>query len=90
MEYSTKILVVEDDAAIRRILEYQLQKAGYQVLTAEDGETGLLMAREHSPDLVLLDVLLFLPIRQRIICLILVSVKTRAVRVLLVPGYGID
>ncbi len=58
MEYSTKILVVEDDAAIRRILEYQLQKAGYQVLTAEDGESGLHMAREHSPDLVLLDVML--------------------------------
>ena len=52
------ILVVEDDAAIRRILEYQLHKAGYEVITAEDGETGLFLARKHQPDLVLLDVML--------------------------------
>jgi diguanylate cyclase (GGDEF)-like protein len=58
MAHPTTILVVEDDAAIRRILEYQLQKAGYSVLTAEDGETGLSMAMEHTPELVLLDVML--------------------------------
>ena len=58
MENPTTILVVEDDAAIRRILEYQLQKAGYDVVTAEDGETGLFLARKHEPDLVLLDVML--------------------------------
>ncbi len=58
MENPTTILVVEDDAAIRRILEYQLQKAGYELVTAEDGETGLFLARKHEPDLVLLDVML--------------------------------
>jgi diguanylate cyclase (GGDEF)-like protein len=58
MNTPTTILVVEDDAAIRRILEYQLQKAGYSVLTAEDGETGLFLARKHEPDLLLLDVML--------------------------------
>ena len=58
MESSTTILVVEDDAAIRRILEYQLHKAGYEVVTAEDGETGLFLARKHEPDLILLDVML--------------------------------
>lgn len=58
MENPTNILVVEDDAAIRRILEYQLQKAGYDVVTAEDGETGLFLARKHEPDLILLDVML--------------------------------
>ncbi len=58
MENPTTILVVEDDAAIRRILEYQLQKAGYHVLTAEDGETGLSVARGNAPDLILLDVML--------------------------------
>ncbi len=58
MEQATTILVVEDDAAIRRILEYQLQKAGYEVIAAEDGETGLFMARKHHPDLILLDVML--------------------------------
>ena len=58
MDQVTKILVVEDDAAIRRILEYQLQKAGYAVITAADGESGFSLAREHRPDLVLLDVML--------------------------------
>lgn len=58
MEKTTTILVVEDDAAIRRILGYQLQKAGYEVIAAEDGETGLYLARKHHPDLVLLDVML--------------------------------
>ena len=58
MDSSTTILVVEDDAAIRRILEYQLQKAGYRVLTAEDGESGLSMAKDNTPDLILLDVML--------------------------------
>jgi diguanylate cyclase (GGDEF)-like protein len=58
MDNPTTILVVEDDQAIRRILEYQLQKADYRVLTAEDGRQGLEMVREHHPDLVLLDVML--------------------------------
>lgn len=58
MDQTTKILVVEDDAAIRRILEYQLQKAGYAVITAPDGESGFSLAREHRPDLILLDVML--------------------------------
>ncbi|MCP4547640.1 MAG: response regulator [bacterium] len=58
MDKPTTILVVEDDPAIRRILEYQLLKAGYEVLTAGDGVTGLNSVKEHQPDLVLLDVML--------------------------------
>ena len=52
------ILVVEDDAPIRRIMEYQLQRNGYQVHGAADGVEGLEMARKLRPDLILLDVML--------------------------------
>ena len=44
--------------AIRRANESALLKAGYEVITAEDGETALQMARERHPDLILLDMIL--------------------------------
>jgi len=52
------VLVVEDDAAIRRGLCDALRFAGYQVREAADGQAGLDLALAASPDLVLLDVLL--------------------------------
>ena len=53
-----RILLVEDSLAIRRANESALLKAGYEVMTAEDGETALQMARERHPDLILLDMIL--------------------------------
>jgi len=50
-----RILVVDDDADIRDMLGFKLAKAGFEVHTEEDGETGLAAARELSPDLILLD-----------------------------------
>ena len=52
------VLVVEDDAAIRRGIVDSLRFAGYGVLEAGDGETGLTTALAAAPDLVLLDVLM--------------------------------
>jgi len=52
------ILIVEDDEAIVRLLRRGLTFEGYQVETALDGETGLAMAREHHPDMVILDLML--------------------------------
>jgi CheY-like chemotaxis protein len=53
-----KILLVEDSKPIRRENETALLRAGYEVICAEDGETALQLAREHTPDLVLLDMIL--------------------------------
>ncbi|NBX20059.1 MAG: response regulator [Betaproteobacteria bacterium] len=50
------ILSVEDSAGIRRLIRMTLEYMGFQVLEAADGEEGLAMAREHHPDLVLMDV----------------------------------
>ena len=52
------ILVVEDEEDIQELVEYNLIKAGYRVECAETGEEGLLAAREHEPDLVVLDLML--------------------------------
>ena len=57
-ESNVKILLVEDSKPIRRENEVVLQKAGYEVISAEDGETALEMAQAQKPDLVLLDMIL--------------------------------
>lgn len=49
------VLIVEDEAAQRELLAYNVAAAGYRVLTAPDGEEGLLIAEEDQPDVILLD-----------------------------------
>jgi DNA-binding response OmpR family regulator len=53
-----KVLIVEDEAAFRNIFKDLLESDGYNVLTAEDGESGWLMTRAELPDVVLLDLAL--------------------------------
>lgn len=55
---SACILVVDDEPAVRSLLEYNLRKAHYRVLTASDGRQALRLARESQPDLVLLDLMI--------------------------------
>ena len=50
------ILVIDDDSSLRRVMEFVLEQAGYRVLTAEDGETGLTLFRAHQPDMVISDI----------------------------------
>ncbi|HEU5347493.1 MAG TPA: response regulator transcription factor [Ktedonobacterales bacterium] len=52
------LLVVEDDAALRDTIVYNLRREGYLVLVASDGVTALEVARQQPPGLVLLDVML--------------------------------
>jgi len=54
----SRILVVDDEAQIVRVLRGYLEKAGFTVLTAYDGEEALRVARQESPDLVVLDLML--------------------------------
>ncbi|MEX2175916.1 MAG: response regulator [Pirellulaceae bacterium] len=54
----SKILVIEDDRSLAEVLTYNLKQAGYEVLTASDGQDGLLQAQIKSPDIVLLDLML--------------------------------
>jgi two-component system phosphate regulon response regulator PhoB len=49
------VLVVEDESALVTLLRYNLEREGFRVAEAKDGEEALLVAREQKPDLVLLD-----------------------------------
>ena len=51
----TKILLVEDNDLNRDMLTRRLTKRGYEVVTAADGEQGLVLAQAEQPDLVLMD-----------------------------------
>jgi two-component system phosphate regulon response regulator PhoB len=53
-----RILVVEDEADIREVLEYNLKREGHDVVLAGTAKDGLRFARERRPDLVLLDLML--------------------------------
>src|SRR5471032_1146301 len=52
---STLVLVVEDEAAIATMLRYNLEKQGYRVAEAADGQEALTRIQEQQPDIVLLD-----------------------------------
>jgi CheY-like chemotaxis protein len=53
-----KILVVDDEKKIRELLDLRLSSAGYEVLQAKHGEEGVEQAKEHLPDLILMDVMM--------------------------------
>jgi len=53
-----KILIIEDVPEIALALQIRLEKAGYVVITASDGEEGLRKTREEKPDLIILDLML--------------------------------
>ncbi len=53
-----KILVIEDDRGLRRAITFMLTHGGYTVVFGQDGEDGLLQAKEEMPDLILLDLMI--------------------------------
>lgn len=52
------VLVADDDEDILQLVSFRLQRAGYTVVTASDGPQALAAAREHQPDLAVLDVMM--------------------------------
>ena len=54
----TKVLVIDDEAAIRLLCRVNLEAEGMAVVEASDGRTGLALARTEQPDAVLLDVMM--------------------------------
>src|SRR6187399_3038372 len=53
-----KILVVDDEPDALELVSFNLKAAGYEVVTADDGNDAVKKARQHAPDLILLDVML--------------------------------
>jgi len=53
-----KVLVVEDELDVAKVVSARLRKAGYEVIHAEDGIKGVEFAHKHHPDLIVLDLCL--------------------------------
>ncbi|RYD06340.1 hypothetical protein N752_05455 [Desulforamulus aquiferis] len=53
-----KVLVVDDEQPILELVKYNLEREGYEVLVASDGNAGITLARTENPDLIVLDVML--------------------------------
>ncbi len=58
MRTPPRILIVDDNAMNVKVLQTRLAAEGYEIITAADGEEGLSCARKHTPDLILLDVMM--------------------------------
>ncbi|MBW1902268.1 MAG: response regulator [Deltaproteobacteria bacterium] len=56
MHNNKKILVVDDEAHIRRVIEIKLKKRGYQVITAKNGQEGFDIVQTQQPDVVISDI----------------------------------
>ena len=54
-QQTQRILVVDDSEDMRDLLQRLLERAGYHVVVAEDGQASLTQARRHHPDLILMD-----------------------------------
>lgn len=53
-----KILVVDDEPSVVKLIQYQLKSEGYQIFTAQDGLEALETVAEHKPDLMVLDIMM--------------------------------
>jgi two-component system alkaline phosphatase synthesis response regulator PhoP len=58
MERARKVLIADDEPDILEILKYNLEKENYQVTTAKDGNEALDKAKQHQPDLIVLDMMM--------------------------------
>ena len=85
---SHKVVIVEDEADIREVIEYNLKREGYRTSSVADGEKALQLVRDTLPDLVLLDLMLpgldGLEVCQRLKS----DSATRQVRIIMVTAKG--
>lgn len=58
MGNNKRVVVIDDDANIRRVMELKLRKGGYEVITAMNGEEGLNLIASQQPDAVITDILM--------------------------------
>ncbi len=84
----SRVLVIEDEKDLQRVIEYNLRQAGYEVLSATRGPDGLRLARESHPELILLDLMLpGLPGKD--ICRLLKDApETRGIPIIIITARG--
>ncbi|HAV23468.1 MAG: histidine kinase [Ignavibacteria bacterium GWA2_55_11] len=80
------ILVAEDQQHIRNLIEYKLKNSGYDVVAVEDGAAALEKARELSPALIMLDIMMPLMTGFEVLASLKNDPHTKAIPVLLVTA----
>jgi two-component system phosphate regulon response regulator PhoB len=83
-----RIVVIEDETDLQKVLGYNLRQAGYEVLAALTGQEGLRHVRESQPDLVLLDLMLPDLHGTEVCKAIKLDPKTRAIPVMMLTAKG--
>ncbi len=86
MAAKTKILLVEDSKLLRLATGRSLSRAGYDVITASDGEEGLTAAKEGMPDIILLDMMLPKMSGPDVLKALKSDARTRAIPVVVLSG----
>lgn len=88
MRERTSILIVEDEAHIRRVLEYNLNLDGFEVYLAEDGAAGLKIANDKGPDVILLDWLMPVMNGLQVLAKLKAGSSTKHIPVLMLTAKG--
>lgn len=84
------ILVIEDDADVLSLIEYNFKQAGFAVQTAEDGEVGLRLAQKSIPDLIILDLMLPQMDGREVCRQLKQKESTRSISVLMLTGLAAE
>lgn len=85
-----KILLVEDDPFLLDMYSTKFRDVGFNIVVAQDGELGLIKAREESPDLILLDVVLPKKDGFEVLKTLKSESQTAAIPVVLLTNLGLD
>ena len=83
---SHTVLIIEDEPSLVEVLSYNLEKEGFEVLTANNGRDGLERARSALPDLVILDLMLPLIDGLQVCAQLRSDPKTQNIRVLMLTA----
>lgn len=81
-----KVLIIDDDAALLRLMAMAFQTAGYQTVSADNGRAGIEMAGAHKPDLVVTDIVM--PDIEGIGCIRAIKQGARPPKVIAISGAG--
>ena len=84
------ILLIDDDMSIRKVTTARLERAGYRVVTAQEGEEGLKMARTEQPQAILLDIMMPRMDGREVLRRLKADPETRNIPVILLTVVGED
>lgn len=85
---TSRILIVDDERALVDVLKYNLEKEGFEISTASDGEEGLRIAESTIPDLVLLDLMLPSVDGLQVCRQLRSNAATKSIRILMLTARG--